>query len=267
MTKMKEIKTGINLVEDFKQYNGFYKIPGMREIVYNLYKGECQCCGKNISLISDMDVGHRFPQSHADIFSQYFPELDIHNLLNLQPEHSSCNRGKRNNYILNPNLLQSSMDYSARIIIARLPKIFSQKTKTNSHNVNMVKKRNVPDLLLANEYFFCDGLKWWVKAGVFKTMEQAKMFFHRHPMEIPEENNLLGEKQYIKVIYNRGKRKAVDKVAYIKVDESKTIEQQIEEFQDFMEGEAIICRVDFSDKTHEEELNKSVDNIEVKPPF
>lgn len=110
-------------MSDYAEYNGFYSRRDCAQVVHALYEGQCQVCSHDIAELSDMDIGHRVPQSKAEIWTGYFPQFDIDNLLNLQPEHRSCNRSKSNSHVPSPTLLQASVDHAARLISSRLPRI------------------------------------------------------------------------------------------------------------------------------------------------
>lgn len=104
----------INL-EDFKHLNGFYSRADARDVVFKMYSSNCQVCGGRILGLSDMWVGHRTPRSHREHFEVLVEgRIDVDNLLNLQPEHSDCNRSKSNFSVQTATLFQSALDQAAR---------------------------------------------------------------------------------------------------------------------------------------------------------
>ncbi len=102
-------------LEEFKHLNGFYRRPGAREVVFRMYSSICQVCGSPIQSLSDMWVGHRTPRSHWEYFEVFVEgQIDIDNLLNLQPEHIRCNMSKSNSSTHTPTLFQSALDQASR---------------------------------------------------------------------------------------------------------------------------------------------------------
>lgn len=107
---------------DFSVYNGFYERADSRQVVFSLYRGICQVCGRPIDDLGHMDLAHRVPRSHRHVFEEVFDGLlDIDNLLNLQAEHVGCNRSKSNSYVHHPTMFQAAIDHAARLIDSRLP--------------------------------------------------------------------------------------------------------------------------------------------------
>ena len=97
--------------EELKHLNGFYKRPGAREVVFKMYNSNCQVCGRQMLSLSEMWVGHRTPQSHWEYFEDLLGgQIDIDNLLNLQPEHKDCNLKKSNSFVASATLIQSALD-------------------------------------------------------------------------------------------------------------------------------------------------------------
>jgi hypothetical protein len=107
----------IHTISQFKHLDGHYLRDTCRHDIFQIWQGVCQVCGKKMSGIEEMDVGHRVPQSHEKFFNEIFGgEIDIHNLLNLQAEHINCNRAKKNSFFYFKPLLLESFSQSAQRI-------------------------------------------------------------------------------------------------------------------------------------------------------
>lgn len=113
---------------EFARYNGFYKRPEARQVIYELFRGQCAASGDAINL-ETADVGHIVPQSEAAYFEELFPGLDVHNLINLHLLHSSANRRVSNHFPRNPLFLHNAISYNIGLIRRRLPKIESAYAK------------------------------------------------------------------------------------------------------------------------------------------
>lgn len=90
--------------------------------MYRLYKGVCQGCGKD-PLGSVFHLGHIIPQSHAEEFENWFPGLNVDNLLNLHLLCATCNAKQTNVYIHSPFRLNQLFAQSAAAISRRLSKV------------------------------------------------------------------------------------------------------------------------------------------------
>jgi len=117
--------------------NNFYKKQICKNIVFKLYKNKCQKCGEIID--SEGDVSHVFPQSEKERFKEIFPNLDVHNLINLVPMHRRCNRSSGNSFIDNELLITNTLNYTEAIVSRRLKKIMSKPyiAATDKRNENI----------------------------------------------------------------------------------------------------------------------------------
>lgn len=113
---------------EFARYNGFYKRPEARQIVYELFRGQCAASGNEVNLES-ADVGHIAPQSEAAYFEELFPGLDAHNLINLHLLQASANRRVSNHFPRSPLFLHNAISYNIGLIRRRLPKIEAAYSK------------------------------------------------------------------------------------------------------------------------------------------
>ena len=117
-------------VERLRSYNGYYKRPDIRRLIYTLYKGVCQASGRKINL-TDAEVGHIVPRSKGTRFETLFPGLDVDNLVNLHLLEKGMNRRVSNFTVDSPLFIYNAISYNARLIQQRLPKVQQERHRFN----------------------------------------------------------------------------------------------------------------------------------------
>ena len=115
--------TGIFNPDDFALYNGFYRKPQCRRIVFGLYKGKCTGCRERIDA-NNFHVAHIIPRSRPDLMGALYPGLDVDNLLNLWLSCPQCNLRESNYVITGPGLTRS-FNIAAGTIARRLPALLA----------------------------------------------------------------------------------------------------------------------------------------------
>lgn len=114
--------------KDFIRYNGFYGKPYCRQVVRDLYMGVCASCNRSIEG-ERFHVAHIIPRSQPDLMEEYFPSLNIDNLLNLKLSCPGCNQ-KEGNFVVNELPLHNAFTVSARTIFSRFDRVMSKLQRT-----------------------------------------------------------------------------------------------------------------------------------------
>lgn len=127
---------------DLEKYNGFYKDKICRPVVYALDKGICQGCNTNIDYDSKFHVGHIIPQVDQVLFNNYYPKLDINNILNLHSLCASCNLKANKFQTYSAFMLNQMFNESLKRIELRLEKTIKDQ--------NFAEIRLIEEFLLKN---------------------------------------------------------------------------------------------------------------------
>jgi hypothetical protein len=128
---------------DLEKYNGFYKNKICRPVIYALNKGVCQGCNKDIDYNSKFHVGHIIPQVDSVLFKNYYPKLDINNILNLHSLCSTCNLNANKFQTYSPFMLNQMFNENLRRIEVRLAHTIKEQ--------NFSEITAIEDFLIKNE--------------------------------------------------------------------------------------------------------------------
>ncbi len=173
----------IHTISQFKHLDGYYHREFCRQDVFQIWRGVCQVCGKKMKGMEEMDVGHRVPQSHQKFFDEIFGgEIDVHNLLNLQPEHINCNRAKKNRFFYSKPLLLEAISQSAERIARYERKI---KAALSAGRKKEAPKERVKRVVEPLDLSIYPILKHGSNENFPELSRQIYAYFYRNSKEKP----------------------------------------------------------------------------------